>query len=476
MRGALSDLKAAPAVWAGVWLSLIVSQTAVCTIVAARRAIDAAYHGPDAGLGANLSGPAMLFSVVIAVFVMLWVVTAALNQRRHQLALLVLQGATPWQLLFGNLAIIIVLFILAAVASSLLTPLAAPYLFDLLARAFELKLTYQATQLLASIGTGLAIAGVAVLAGTVLTVRTLSKIRPIEALRQSQNPPRQVNAFRVLLGTSLLVGAICVLIIPGTVTRKIDPGELATHISGRNPIESRVTGFIGFSMGGMFLLIFALAVLAPYVMHWFTKGWTHLLPLPFSTWKLARQQAVGRIQRQNATIIPMTAGLSLLMTFSGVLHTLTDSLKNFASNGHSMNVNPHMLTNLMAMLGPALIIALVGAISGLMITARGRRLDLALTYVSGASTGQLRILGALDGLISMVTSVLLAFVITLLSTCGTAFMLQRYLGSAKISVQWGYWAVIALLAIVVGALVTGVQALCARSEDSVRVISRAVGE
>jgi len=76
----------------------------------------------------------------------------------------------------------------------------------------------------------------------------------------------------------------------------------------------------------------------------------------------------------------------------------------------------------------------------------------------------------------MVTSVLLAFVITLLSTCGTAFMLQRYLGSAKISVQWGYWAVIALLAIVVGALVTGVQALCARSEDSVRVISRAVGE
>ncbi len=55
-------------------------------------------------------------------------------------------------------------------------------------------------------------------------------------------------------------------------------------------------------------------------------------------------------------------------------------------------------------------------------------------------------------------------------------MLQLYLGSAKISVQWGYWAVIALLAIVVGALVTGVQALCARSEDSVRVISRAVGE
>ncbi|WP_295729382.1 FtsX-like permease family protein [uncultured Bifidobacterium sp.] len=142
MRGALSDLKAAPAVWAGVWLSLVVSQTAVCTIVAARRAIDAAYHGPDAGLGANLSGPAMLFSVVIAVFVMLWVVTAALNQRRHQLALLVLQGATPWQLLFGNLAIIIILFIVAAVASSLLTPLAAPYLFDLLARAFELKLTY----------------------------------------------------------------------------------------------------------------------------------------------------------------------------------------------------------------------------------------------------------------------------------------------------------------------------------------------
>ncbi|KFF31044.1 hypothetical protein [Bifidobacterium bombi] len=276
------------------------------------------------------------------------------------------------------------------------------------------------------------------------------------------------------MGVVLLAGALCMLVIPALATGKLNPGDFVSHGNRESPLESKVTGFIGFSVGGMFLMVFALAVLAPYVTHWFTKGWTHVLAVPSTAWRLARQQSVGRIQRQNATIIPMTAGLCLLMTFSGVLHTLADSLKGFAGRG-GMNVNPHMLTNLMAMLGPAIVIALVGAISGLLITSRARSLDLALTYVSGAEVGQLRLLGALDGVITMVTSVLLAFVITLLSTAGTALMLKRYLGSAKLSVQWGYWAIIIVLAVAAGTVATGVQALSTRFDDSLIIISHAIG-
>lgn len=417
----------------------------------------------------------MVFSVLIAVFVLLWVVTAALNQRRNQLALLVLQGATPVQLLIRNLAILVVLFIAAAVVSCLLTPVVTPYLFALLIKAFNLSLTYKNAHVLASIRTGLIIAGVTVLVSSVLTVRSLSKIRPIEALRQSQNPPKQVNALRLIAGLLLTAGSWCMLVLPGLATGKMNLQELA-HSTGKNPIESKTTGFIAFSMGGMFLLIFALAVLAPYIVRWFTKGWTRLVPVPSSAWNIARQQAAGRIRRQSATIIPVTAGLSLLMTFSGLLHTLADSLKNLSGAGSGTSLNPHMLTNLMAMLGPALIIAFAGAVSGLLITAKGRSLDAALTYVSGAQIGQLRALGMLDGVITMVTATLLAFIITLISTSGTAFMLDRYLGSAHLSIQWDYWAVIVLVAACVGAVATGVQACVTRYQDSIRIISRTIGE
>jgi putative ABC transport system permease protein len=475
MRGALSDVKAAPVVWGAVWFSLVVAQTVLCSIVSARTAIDLDYHGPDQGIGASLAGPVMLFSVVIAVFVILWVVTAALNQRRRQLALLVLQGATSLQLLIRNLAILVVLFISAAVVSCILTPVATPYLFSLLTRAFDLSLTYENAHVLKSIGAGLIIAGITVLVSSMLTVYSLSRIRPIEALRQSQNPPKRVNVFRLLVGILFITGSLCMLVLPGVATGKMNLEGLA-HSTGKNPIESKATGFIGFSLGGMFLMIFAVAVLSPYIVRWFTKCWTHLIPLPSAAWKIARQQAAGRIQRQSATIIPVAAGLSLLMTFSGVLRTLTDSLKNLSSTGSSMSVNPHIVTNLMAMLGPALIIAFAGAVSGLLITARGRSLDSALTYVSGAQIGQLRVLGILDGVITMITSTLLAVVITLISTSGTAFMLNRYLGSAHLSIQWDYWAVAVLVAVFVGAVATGVQACVTRYQDSIRIISRTIGE
>lgn len=475
MRGALKDLRASPVVWGAVWLALVVSQTVMCSIVAARSAIDLSYHGPDKGLSSSLSGPIIAFSIIMAVFVMLWVVTAAFNQQRRQLALLALQGATPIQLLVRNLLVIVVLFVLAVVVSCLLTPMVAPYLFSLMTKAFSLSLAYRSDHLLQSLGIGLLIAAATVLVGTVLTIRSLSKIRPIEALHQSQDPPKHVSIFRMLLGIALFAGSLCMLIIPGAATSRLKLADLS-NTGGRNPIESKATGFIGFSIGGMFLLVFALAVLAPYIVRCFTYVWTHLIPIPSSTWKLARAQAVGRIDRQSTTIIPVTAGLALFMTFSGVLQTLTDSLKKFSSMEHSMSVNPNLLTNLMALLGPALFIAIAGAIAGLLITARSRSLDLALTYVSGAQIGQLRALGTLDGVITMVTATLLAFVVTLGSTASTAFMLKRYLGFSRLSVQWGYWAVAVLLTAAVGAIATGAQACVTRYQNSVRIISQVIGE
>lgn len=473
MKGALSDLRAAPIVWGAVCLTMFVSQTIMCSIIAARTAIDLGYRGPDEGMGSSITGPAMIFSVIVSVFVMLWVITSALNQRRHQLALLVLQGALPWQLLLRNLLIVMALFVLAIVASSILVPVVTPLLFGLLVKPFNLQVTYTNAHILASLRIGFIISGITILIGTVLTVHSLSRIRPIEALRQSQDPPKTISVFRVLAGTVFFIGALCMLLIPGFATQRLE----VSHHADFNAIEGKWTGFIGFSMGGMFLLVFALAFVAPYLLHWFTRLWTHVVAVPSSTWKLARQQAVGRIQRQGATIIPMTAGLSLLMTFAGVLSTMIVSLQvAFPEQAGTVPTTSTMFESLLAVIGPALIIAVTGAVAGLLITSRGRRLDLALTYVSGAEVGQLKVLGALDGAITMATSILLAFFITLMSTSSLAFMMKRYVGHSLISVQWSAWLIVFLVALFIGAAATGVQSSATRYENSVAVIAQAIGE
>lgn len=473
MKGALSDIKAAPMVWGAVWFAMVISQTVVCAIIAARTAIDLGYHGPDEGMGSSITGPAMIFSVIVAVFVMLWVVTSALNQRRHQLALLVLQGALPWQLLFRNVIIVIALFALAAIASCLLVPVATPFLFHLLVRPFDLQVAYSNAHLFTSLRIGLTISGVTVLIGTVLTIQSLSRIRPIEALRQSQNPPKRISILRIIIGSVFFIGAACMLLIPGLATKRED---FTRHV-GSDALEGKWTGFIGFSMGGMFLLIFSLAFFSPYLLHWFTRLWTHIIILPSSTWRLARQQAVGRIQRQGATIIPMTAGLSLLMTFAGVLSTMIVSLQRaFPEQAGTVPTTSTMFESLLAVIGPALIIAITGAVAGLLITSGGRKLDLALTYVSGAEIGQLKILGALDGVITMVTSTLLAFIISIICAASLTFMMKQYAGQAQLSTQWSVWIIVLIISALVGAIATGVQSFTAKYQKSIGVISRAIGE
>lgn len=478
MRRSLSELKAAPLVWVGVWLSMIASQTMLCSIFAVHAVIDMDYHGRNADdMASNVTSVPMVFTVVAAVLVLLWVISSALDQRRHQLALLVLQGAMPWQLLAMNILAILILFILAAVVSCLLTPLVAPIICALITNSFDMTLPYRNVNLPFSLRTGLIISGATTLIGTVMTVRSLGRIRPMEALRQSWNPPGKAGTFRTFMGGIFLTGALCLLAIPGLASGRADRTELA-NILGSKAIQSKMNLFLGTSMGAMFLLIFSLAAWSPYILPLLTRGWTNLIPLPSPTWVLARQQAVGRIQRQGATIIPMAAGLSLLMSFSGILLTLRNSMAWFAPPGTSddSSSDGQMLVSLAAMLGPALVVTLAGVISGLLITSRGRSLDLALTYVSGAEVGQLRILGSLDGAITMVTATLLSFIVTLICTGGTAFNLFVYLGHARLGIQWSWWAAIVLCTALVGGLATGLQAAGTHFEQSTRIIAQAIGQ
>lgn len=474
MRGALSELKAAPMVWSAVLLAMVVSQTVICSLIAVAAIIDQDYQGPEQELGSSYTGPALAFSVIITVAVLLWVMNSALNQRRHQLALMVLQGALPWQLLAWNLLIVMGLFILSVAATCLLLPVITPLIFAMVTNPLDLHLTYASSHLFNPLGKGLAFSAAPIFISTLLTIRSLSKIRPMEALRQSQNPPKRIGVFRFLLGTICLIGAGCMLLIPA-FTLATNPR--ASQMSS-DAVPDQMTVFLAFAMGGMFLLIFSLAAFAPYFLPGFTAIWTRIVALPSRTWRLAGQQAVGSIQRQGAAIIPMTAGLSLLMTVGGGLSTMITTMQVALppTPDSTVPATADMFASLLALTGPPLIIAITGAIAGTLITSKGRGLDLALTYVSGAGIGQLRVLGALDGIITMITSTLFSLVITLLCTSSLTFMLSRFMGKAQMSVQWGAWIVVVLIASLLGAAATGIQALTTRFENSVSVISHAIGE
>jgi putative ABC transport system permease protein len=171
--------------------------------------------------------------------------------------------------------------------------------------------------------------------------------------------------------------------------------------------------------------------------------------------------------------MPMVFGLSLFMTFSGLLSTMNGAMsvvtpgKDFHTAG---------IDSVFIYLAPALLIALVGVVSGLLIGARERRLDFALLHVSGADVSQLRAVGFLDGVFMMLTAVLLSFLVVLSSTLATGVGLFRMFGIFSISIQVRYWLVVLAVSLSIGALATGIQGLRFNAENSVSVIAETIGE
>lgn len=146
---------------------------------------------------------------IAAVLIVLQVVSSVINQRRRNLALLALQGATPWQLTSLTCLRVFVSALAASVVSLAASFLLARPLYAWEASQFMIgRQSFINSHQLASWAAGASCGVLVVLIGTLLTIRTISQISPVESLRAAIIPPRAAGVVRRIAAVLCLLPAL----------------------------------------------------------------------------------------------------------------------------------------------------------------------------------------------------------------------------------------------------------------------------
>ncbi|MDR1187522.1 MAG: ABC transporter permease [Bifidobacteriaceae bacterium] len=457
-------MRGAPGIWAGVALVAAVAQTAFALLLQvagmALRVSDAAATAPSERQAATSLGQAVFtaafWTALVGVLVTMWVTGQAIRLRRGALALLALNGATPGQLV--RLTVVQVTVIALAMAApagliaSSMAGRAAGYALDQIG---EGRIGLVGPPPVSGWVWG-SLIGLAVTAlGGLLTARRLSRVAPVEALRRAVDPPARVGWARGAVFVVLVVAAFWAFMV------------VAAKPTGD------VQGLVSLPLLGILLLLCAAAAGGPVLLPLVTRAWTALLPLPATTWTIARQQAATRINRSSATVVPLAVALAMPMAFLGMSGVLRSTM---AGPGRS-EVGPGVeLGGLVIIFGPAVAIALAGALAGIVITSRARALDVALTSINGAGPVQTWMATALDGAIAMGTSLVVAAAAVATGEVAATLGLRRHFGHAAFSWPLKAWLVVGAAVVACGTVATLFAAVRPLLEPPFKVVSTYVAD
>lgn len=442
MRLLLRDFKDAPLAWSGVALVLIASQTTIgllAMMLSSARALGNLPGMAEQGRTAhqNLMIPFVAL-LVAAVLIVLQVVSSVINQRRRNLALLTLQGATPWQLTSLTCLRVLILALAASVVSLTASLLLVRPLYAWETSQFLIgKQPFIVSHQLASWAAGTSCGVLVALIGTLLTIRTISRINPVESLRAAIIPPKTVGLARRIAAALCLLAALAIMLMPIMQARTI-PDEQLVRLHTAAPILPIAMG----STFGFMLLLAAICLAGSSLLGAVTSGWTRLVALHSPSWLIACRQASARMRSLSSTVIPLVVGVSLLMMTDSFYQTSADSSSLLPTN---LDVSSSDFSMLITLLGPALVVTLAGVCAGYLISAHGRSLDLSLISIAGADPNQLEIMSALEGLIMATTAVLISLTSSLLPVLAYAVGFHKVFGAASIGIPWAHWVLVYLL-------------------------------
>ncbi len=442
MRLLLRDFKDAPLAWSGIMLVLIATQTMVGLL--AMMLSSARDLGDLPGMTEqsrtayqNLMIPFVAL-LIAAVLIVLQVVSSVINQRRRNLALLALQGATPWQLTSLTCLRVFILALAASLVSLVVSfPLVRPLYAWETSQFLIGKQPFIASYQLASWAAGTTCGVLATMIGTLLTIRTISRISPVESLRAAISPPKAAGPVRRIAAILCLLAASTVMLTPIMQARTI-PDEQLVRLHTAAPILPIAMG----STFGFVLMLAAICLAGPSLLGTVTSGWTRLIVLRKPSWLVACRQAGTRMRSLSSTVIPLVVGVSLLMMTDSFYQTSADSSRLLPPN---LDVSSSDFSMLITLLGPALVVTLAGVCAGYLVSAHGRSLDLSLISIAGADPNQLEIMSALEGLIMATTAVLISLTSSLLPVFAYAVGFHKVFGAASIGIPWAHWALVYLL-------------------------------
>ncbi|MCK9877829.1 ABC transporter permease [Frankia sp. Ag45/Mut15] len=279
----------------------------------------------------GLLGVTAGLAAIVTIFLVSATFAFSVHQRQRELALLRLAGGTPRQIRTIVLAEAALVGLVAATLGALIGLVGSPLLARwLVARQvapewFQVRLTPLVLVTLA----GVLLTGVCVaLAGAALGCLRAGRIRPIEALRQSQVSRSGMGPARWMLGLfTLLLGIALLWLVP-----------LA------DPLVA-----IGLNQGFGVVLIVAVALLAPLAIRPVTEVATLPLVLgPGATGLLIRQTTLASVRRAAATAVPVLITLGLAAALLGSLATLN------AAKSHELNRSLSSQFTVVSKTGPGL--------------------------------------------------------------------------------------------------------------------------
>jgi hypothetical protein len=286
-----------------------------------------------------------------------------------------------------------------------------------------------------------------------LTARALGRVSPVEALRRLLDPPARPGVIRLLAALACAGGAVAAL-----------------TVAAAKPTQ-QMEDLISLPLFGIVLLLCAVAAAGPLLLPLITKAWTALLPVPAATWIIARQQAASRVNRASATVVPLAVALALPMAFLTISGTLQTAAALGKVGGSGVEIG-----GLVSFFGPSVVIALAGALAGILIASRSRALDVALTSINGAGPSQTWGATALDGVIAMGTAVVVAALTVAVGSVSATLGLRRHFGHADLSWPLATWLAVAGVAVVGGTAATLLAAARTLAEPPFEVIGRFVAE
>ncbi|WP_274558639.1 FtsX-like permease family protein [Streptomyces spiramyceticus] len=279
------------------------------------------------GLSASFGGTAL----AVVIFVVSSTLGLAIHQRRRELAMLRAIAATPRQIhsLIGSEILLVAT--VGAVLGAAPGFLVAGELRDAFAKIgvlppdFELSLKPYpaiASVILCVLG--------ARLAGFIAAYRT-ARIKPVEALSESQVEPPALGRVRMNIGRGLILLGLCAAIVtPMTI-----PGQLA----------------IAGAAGSLLILMVGMALLGPKLVQLATAVMSPVLRWSRVSGYLAAANTNANSRRLSSAVVPLALGAAMALMQLSTLSTVEATAKQQAATGV---VSDYVLTSDATGLSPQL--------------------------------------------------------------------------------------------------------------------------
>ena len=460
-----AGLRMAGSVWSGVAVVLFVAQTSImltALVILSALTQASTLAGTEAtatSLVAELVGANGSILAVVVLVVVLVSAGAAVSASRRHIALWLLAGATPGQVVRMVLTQVVVVGVSASVpaavtASGVLAP---------------------ALRLLASGGVGPAVPvspvvspGAVIVGGAIGLVLAVlgawrlavvaGRLAPVEVLRSVHEPRRRSVAARATRVVLAVVTLALGLLLGSKITSPRDAAALVT-----TPV------FIVLLTSVLF------ALTAPAVLPMVVRAWT-CLPVPGAAWSVARDISVARSSQLAAVVTPLALCSGLVMGLLVLTDTLVASIAAHAPGASDgLTTRPEIAT-VAIVFGLPVAVAAGGALGALLISARARTVDLALPRLLGASAGQSWWQAFWEGVILVATSWVVGSTCVAAALATQALGLSRRYGGVVLDGPWLGLGVCALTTAVLGGALVASTTRAARRRPPHRVIAELVGE